>query len=376
MAAIIKRGKIYYLRLRYGGRETWISTNQTSERAARRAADRVETEFERERQTKHISGALLDMAKQLARKQLLLEDCPSAAAQIENEAIRKALDIVDSLIPSPSLLASELWEKYLHTNPDLKPSTLTTKSQRFGRFVVWAGTSDMRDMNDRLANKFLDSLSVAAQTRNNYISELSSVWKASPQLSNPWTENLRQKARNQHKRPFTRDQVRALMDYCQTQDLRFWHTAIMLAYYTGLRLKDVVMFRRDQITPDGFVDLIPEKTERTQKRIRVPANSQLREELAAVASIGPAFFPEQVRMYQNDRSKITNQFRGILDDTGMYAPGYGFHSLRHTFVTEALNAGIDIKQVQLAVGHETVELTEGVYYHGKQNADFSSYPTL
>lgn len=376
MAGLVKRGKIYYLRIRHGGRETWTSTYQTTERAARKAAERIESLFLREKATRQLANQLLDVAKQIAAGQLAPDECAGPLVAIETVARREALKVIDDLIPAPPLLAQELWGRFLKSNPELKDSSFTTKRQRFNKFAEWAGKTDMRTMTERQCQKFLDSLGVAAQTRNNYISDLSSVWKASSDLTNPWTENLRQKARNMHKKPFSRDQVRQLLTHCEKNGLKFWHTAIMLSYYTGLRLKDVVFFRRDQITPDGYIELVPEKTARTQKRIRVPINAQLRRELDAVISIGPEFFPEQVRIYRMDRSRITRQFRDLLDGAKLYAPGYGFHSLRHTFVTEALNAGVDIKQVQAAVGHDAVEITEGIYYHGKQNADLSAYPEL
>ena len=363
-------------RLQHGGRETWVSTHQTAERPARKAADRIESLFLREKATKQLTGQLLEVVKQLASGQLSVAECAGPLAAIEAVARQEALKVVDDLIPAPPLSASELWERYLSSNHELKASSFTTKRQRFNKFAEWAADYDMRAVSDRQCKKFLDSLGVAAQTRNGYISDLSSVWKASPGLTNPWTENLRQKARNVHKKPFSRDQVRQLLTHCEKNGLKFWHTAIMLSYYTGLRLKDVVLFRRDQITPDGYIELVPEKTARTQKRIRVPINAQLRRELDAVISIGPEFFPEQVRIYRMDRSRITRQFRDLLDGAKLYAPGYGFHSLRHTFVTEALNAGVDIKQVHAAVGHDAVEITEGIYSHGKQNADLSAYPEL
>ena len=95
-------------------------------------------------------------------------------------------------------------EKYQRSAPELKESTLRTKQQRFNRFSVWAGDRDMRELSELTCRSFLDSLNVTAQTRNNYISELSSVWKASPELDNPWTENLREKAHTVHKKAFTR----------------------------------------------------------------------------------------------------------------------------------------------------------------------------
>lgn len=376
MSGLVKRGKIYYCRLQHGGRETWVSTHQTAERPARKAADRIESLFLREKATKQLTGQLLEVVKQLASGQLSVAECAGPLAAIEAVARQEALKVVDDLIPAPPLSASELWERYLSSNHELKASSFTTKRQRFNKFAEWAADYDMRMVSDRQCKKFLDSLGVAAQTRNGYISDLSSVWKASPGLTNPWTENLRQKARNVHKKPFSRDQVRQLLTHCEKNGLKFWHTAIMLSYYTGLRLKDVVLFRRDQITPDGYIELVPEKTARTQKRVRVPINAQLRRELDTVISIGPEFFPEEARTYERCRNLISRQFRELLEDVRLYAPGYGFHSLRHTFVTEALNAGVDIKQVQAAVGHDAVEITEGIYYHGKQNADLSAYPEL
>lgn len=376
MAGLVKRGKIYYCRLQHGGRETWVSTHQTAERPARKAADRIASLFLREKATKQLTGQLLEVVKQLASGQLSVAECAGPLAAIEAVARQEALKVVDDLIPAPPLSASELWERYLSSNHELKASSFTTKRQRFNKFAEWAADYDMRMVSDRQCKKFLDSLGVAAQTRNGYISDLSSVWKASPGLTNPWTENLRQKARNMHKKPFSCDQVRQLLTHCEKNGLKFWHTAIMLSYYTGLRLKDVVFFRRDQITPDGYIELVPEKTARTQKRVRVPINAQLRRELDTVISIGPEFFPEEARTYERCRNLISRQFRELLEDVRLYAPGYGFHSLRHTFVTEALNAGVDIKQVQAAVGHDAVEITEGIYYHGKQNADLSAYPEL
>ena len=376
MAGVVKRGKLYFWRGRYGNRETWICTHKTTEREAIKAAQRIQSMFDRERESRKLASGLLDLAKQLANKALTIDECKPALQLLEMAAMREALKVIDELIPAPALLAADLWEKYQRTAPNLKESTLRTKQQRFSRFAVWSGDRDMRELSELTCRSFLDSLNVTAQTRNNYISELSSVWEASPELNNPWTENLREKARNEHKKPFTRDQVRQLLAYCLENGERFWHSAVLISYYTGLRLKDVVMLKRSQVTEDGYLDLIPEKTSRNQKHVRIPINSQLREELQSITSIGTHFFPEQVRLYNIDRSKITNQFRAILEKTNLYAPGYGFHSLRHTFVTEALGAGIDIKQVQAAVGHEAVEITEGTYYHGEKNADLSSYPTL
>ena len=375
---LVKRGKIFYLRLHHGGRETWISTHQTNERNARSAAERILALFERERTTRKLATALIDLSKQLAFCQISQESAKRISSMIEADALEMARGVIDEIIPAPPLLAPELWETYVKSakSDQLKESAIETKRQRFFRFSSWAKDRDMRDFDYVSAEKFLDGLNVSNQTRNNYISDISSVFSASPDINNPWKSSLRRRSDTVHKRAFSRDQVRQLLQYCRSHGENFWHTAVLIAYYTGLRLKDVVFFRRDQITKDGYIDLIPEKTSRTGKRIRIKASLRLLDELSRVVSVGPEYFPQWVMIYKNDRTKISRRFTNILKGAGLYSSGYGFHSLRHTFVTEALNAGIDVKQVQSAVGHDTVEITEGVYYHGKMNADWSDYPDI
>lgn len=375
---LVKRGKKFYVRMHHGGHETWISTNQTTERKAKVAADRIVAIFDRERQTRKIANSLIDLAKQIAFNSISKESARRVSSMIEADALEMARSVVDEIIPAPPLLASELWEAYIRSAKaeQLKESALETKRQRFFRFASWVKSRDMRKFDYVSAEKFLDSLKVANQTRNNYISDISSVFSAMPDIGNPWIASLRRRSDTVHKRAFSRDQVRQILQYCRDRDENFWHTAVLLSYYTGLRLKDVVFFRRDQITEDGYIDLIPEKTSRTGKRIRIKASPRLLAELSKVTSIGPEYFPQEVMIYKNNRTKLPYKFTMILKGAGLYAPGYGFHSLRHTFVTESLNAGIDVKQVQSAVGHDAVEITEGVYYHGKRNADWSDYPDV
>lgn len=175
MAGVVKRGKLYYWRGRYGDRETWICTHKTTEREALKAAQRIQAMFQREKESRQLADALLEVAKQLANHSLTIDECRPALQMLEMAAMREALKVIDELIPAPALLASDLWEKYMRNAPELKASTLQTKKQRFNRFAEWAGERDMREMSDLSCRRFLDTLNGSPQTRNNYISELSSV---------------------------------------------------------------------------------------------------------------------------------------------------------------------------------------------------------
>ena len=378
MAGLVKRGNVYYCRIQYGGNERWISTHQTSERAARKAMERIEAPFLRERETHHLTNQLLDVVKQLAARQLSIEECRGPLAAIESLAREEALRVIDGLLPAPALTAPAVWKSYMETGPDLKPSTLETKRQRFEKFIEWAGDRDVSHIGESDCRAFFRFLGpIKSHTHNNYLSDLSSVWKALPSLENPWGEHLRRRLEVDSKQPFTIDQVRQLLTYCRENGERFWHSAVLISYYTGLRLKDVVMLERSQITADGYLDLLPAKTERSKKRVRIPIRPELARELSCIELKSlKHFFPDQVEIYERRRGVLTVQFGRLLAKAGLSGKGYGFHSLRHTFVTEALKAGVSLKHVQAVVGHTSVELTEGTYYHGERNADLSAYPAL
>ena len=178
--------------------------------------------------------------------------------------------------------------------------------------------------------------------------------------------------------PFRREEINTVIKYCEEHRLAFWRVAVILGYYTGMRLKDVVHFSRFDIRDDGYISIVPEKTERTQKRVSIPVFSQLQAELDNLVpeSRTGYYFPDEVKKYAKNRAYTSKEFQMILHGAAVYRRGLGFHSLRHTFVTLAKDAGIEIADIQAAVGHSSVAITEGVYHHGIRNADLTGFPSL
>lgn len=52
-----------------------------------------------------------------------------------------------------------------------------------------------------------------------------------------------------------------------------------------------------------------------------------------------------------------NIFRRYLREAGLENKGYTIHSLRHTFASELLNAGMRLEYLQLLMGHHDIEVT-------------------
>ena len=56
-------------------------------------------------------------------------------------------------------------------------------------------------------------------------------------------------------------------------------------------------------------------------------------------------------------SAARSRFAGYLSKAGLENKGYSLHTLRHTFATELLNAGMRLECLQVLLGHYSIEET-------------------
>ena len=147
-----------------------------------------------------------------------------------------------------------------------------------------------------------------------------------------------------------------------------WKTLFTIGVYTGLRLGDCCRLEwRNVNMLSGIIQLIPRKTKRHShgRPITIPLHPALAEILNAVSvneregfvipSIADAYTASRWRISQG----ISNIFNAAnivtsiqLEGRRSKTPEATFHSLRHTFVSLAANAGVPLHIVQSIVGHE------------------------
>ena len=185
---------------------------------------------------------------------------------------------------------------------------------------------------------------------------------------------------------------------------------ILIGIYTGLRLGDCCRLDWSQVNlPEGVIQLVPEKTKRHHKRIvTIPVHPALgaallerevkvkgegeqrnlstcafgleKEEnhhcspspFTFTSFTGPVL-PMVAGMYGRARWQVSDQLSRIfkaahiqtsvmIEGRKRRTPEASFHSLRHTFVSFAANAGVPLHIVQSIVGHESTAMTRH-YYH-------------
>lgn len=150
---------------------------------------------------------------------------------------------------------------------------------------------------------------------------------------------------------------------------------ILFALYTGLRVGEVCALKWEDVTnntihicktmqrlknAEGVTEImiLPPKTDSSDRIIPIPAAlktiiEQHRRESGYVLTRSNGRFTEP-RLLQN-------KFAGCLAECGIEK--VNFHTLRHTFATRCIEAGIDVKTLSELLGHSDVKTTLNRYVH-------------
>jgi integrase len=181
---------------------------------------------------------------------------------------------------------------------------------------------------------------------------------------------------------FTHEQLCAVVAKASQE----WKTAILLAYYSGLRLKDAVSLSWDNVNFElRQIRYFPRKSNRGLSRrpdwkkhvtgqLEVPLMPEVEAHLLAMASTDDPtakLCPTLAGKSTGGNRGLSRMFQhvmaaaGIYSDRGVEKKGkgrqfktLGFHSLRHTFVSELANADVPADVRRQISGHSDEKIHE------------------
>lgn len=150
--------------------------------------------------------------------------------------------------------------------------------------------------------------------------------------------------RNQRNRICTLDEYERLIDGAETDDLRLM---VVIGYWLGMREAEIANIPRAQIR-DGSLWLSSGETKEADvKSVPLPKKA-----LPLIAAL-----PIRLngRLLPYSANTYSRQFSALCKTVGIR--DLRFHDLRHTAVTNMLEAGIDILTIQTITGHKTLHMT-------------------
>jgi len=151
---------------------------------------------------------------------------------------------------------------------------------------------------------------------------------------------------------------------CATDNLKH-RLILMTTYAAGLRASEVAVLKPEHI--DSKRMLIKIVDAKGHKDRYTMLSARLLDELRAYYKKNRPevyLFPSQFRKKEN-RPLSYETIRSIYEDARKKAgvkTGAGIHTLRHSFATHLLEAGFDIRKIQVLMGHSRLTTTM-IYLH-------------
>lgn len=154
-----------------------------------------------------------------------------------------------------------------------------------------------------------------------------------------------------------------------SQSRKWFKPVISIAYYGGLRLKEVVNLRWEHINLKSRTIVVTD-TKSGQERT-VPILSELLDILKTWKKLNDKsdadmVFPSEKSHYEGakmSKNNISRVYRKYVKDAEIKS-STNFHGLRHTAGTNFMRMGYDINEVAKILGHSSVEITRD-YEHLK-----------
>ena len=308
---------------------------------------------------------------------------------------------------------ADVWNSYV-MSPDrneLAPATLNAKRVVWMHFARWMErfylpVKDLAGITHEMLAEYLACIraEICASTYNNRVCVLREIFHVLADKAgleeDPW-EGVRLRPDDFHsRRELTTDELHRLLAVARkiciedadgrvrsptpTQNSNYtneWYKLFLIGIYTGLRLGDCCRLDWSQINmAQGVIQLMPRKTRRHHQRIvTIPIHPALGSALIGDGAAGVralpmgAVLPMISEMYSRARWQVSHELSKIFKAANIVTsvkiegrrhktPEATFHSLRHTFVSFAANAGVPLHVVASIVGHESTAMTRH-YYH-------------
>ena len=280
---------------------------------------------------------------------------------------------------------SETWAAYIAnpTRPDAGAGTLRQYSFQFKAFTNWMTAEHkqivyLKDVTEQMTEEYASYLKplVSANTYNKHVGLLRLIYRVLGKSQgikvNPFGEIKKLKEVQQHRFELPMAKVFEIIQAAEGE----LKTLLMLGVYTGQRLGDCCTYTWSKVDiRQGFIVSSQRKTEsHGGKPLHIPIHPSLRGELeqTPLKKRKGYIIPKMAELYLRNNDKVTDQIQRLFKEYGVeiHAPGtggdsykraviqYGFHSLRHTFVSIMAEAGIPQAVVQAIVGHATVAMAQ------------------
>jgi integrase/recombinase XerC len=253
--------------------------------------------------------------------------------------------------------------EYLRNVARRQPQTLTAYGYdlaRFARFMEDQGKTDLAAVDPATVEQWMASMSdLSAATVRRALNSLSGLFKWAVRFghatSNPLDHVQRPKTRRRIRKAPRPEEVLAMLDATRGSTER---ATFLAAATSGLRRAELLTLTWPDVDLDTHRLRIRGKGDKQREVLIFDDLLPLLYALYAESGLpttGPVFRGRQGGPLQV--STLTRWFAHWLKVAGLSAAGYTLHSLRRFAAKHWLDSGLNVRQVQMLLGHENLQTT-------------------
>ena len=338
----------------FKGQVYYKSTGETDKKRALKVLERITRPFRDAREEdaiRNLQNRLIELQEQRTRNELLVPD---------------------------------IWDEFAKKlkNDDVTDDTASRYETAVRLMAKWmvAKVKFAKDITPKLAEEYLEHMfsTVGVATYNIRLVLFKRVWKSLNtdfQLCKDTWENFKKKKSvKSTRRTMSVEEIGKVIEHAETDDMKLLLT---IGTYTGLRISDCAMVKwKDIDFEKKILKSLPIKTRRHMEApLEIPIHPTLMKMLEATPHTGEYVSETNASRYLSGHlsGDVVELFKKCGFQTSEKVNGKtklicGFHSLRHTFVSMAINVGMSPLLVQKIVGHSAVNMTEHYFHETAEKA--------
>ena len=305
--------------------------------------------------------------------------------QREIDVQRNLLNRIQSLqecMSKNALPIESIWDEFAKKlkHEDVESGTTRNYESAVNMMVKWMNgkVKFAKDITKQLAEEYLAELasSVGANTYNIRLVLFKRIWKSLKDEfnlnENTWEEFKKRKATKSSRKTLSNKELASVIAKADSFDMKL---LLSIGIYTGLRISDCSLLKWEDVDLERkIIKTIPIKTRKhTPVPIEIPIHPALMKMFEEAPHEGKYVSETNASEYVNGHinGKVVKLFQScgmvtsMKDENGKLKLLRGFHSLRHTFVSNAIDCGMSPLLVQKIVGHSAVDMTSS-YYHDNE----------
>ncbi len=291
----------------------------------------------------------------------------------------------------------EVWKEFERTTPNISNNTLGDHKRNWDNFESWVSRkyphiAYFGELTDKIADDYMNhvaSTGVHAETYNKKKRTLSIITDGLPKKygteENFWKKIKPRRQESLSRENLNREQLAGLFEILDKPKFHILYpkeirVLFTLGAYTGMRLIDCCMLKWVNIDQNRkIISFVPRKTARGYgKRLNLPMHSEIEKQLhlAQTWKTDDYVLPNIAERYGRNphgvKKDVVRVFKECGFKTSEVVEGrkqprsiYGFHSLRHSFVSFCAAGNVPMPVVQSIVGHGSPAITRHYIHMGE-----------